>query len=306
MTRVLRIGTRSSALALAQSTLTVELLARHGVAARLVPLTSPGDADSRPLPGRGHEGIFVSSVRDALLDGLVDVALHSFKDVPTTPAPGITVAAVPMRADPRDTVVSSFGPLAALPAGAVIGTCSVRRAAWVHRVRPDLVVAPIRGPIDARVERVRAGEYDAIILAAAGLDRLGRSADIAEVIPSTSLVPAPAQGALALECRSGDADARLLLQRVDHSPTHRSAVAERAVLDAIDPTDRTAVGALASMRSGTLVIVADLSEPDGSARVVSGTSGRVSTVAEAHSIGVRLAETLTERARSLTPLARAS
>ena len=236
MTRVLRIGTRSSALALAQSTLTVELLARHGVAARLVPLSSPGDADSRPLPGRGTEGIFVSSVRDALLDGHVDVALHSFKDVPTAPMPGITVAAVPRRADPRDTVVSSVGPLAALPPGAHVGTCSVRRAAWVQRLRPDLVVVPIRGAIDARIDGVRAGEFDAIILAAAGIDRLGRSADIAEVIPSTSLVPAPAQGALALECRTGDASARLLLQRIDHAPTHLSAVAERAVLDAIDPT----------------------------------------------------------------------
>ena len=171
----------------------------------------------------------------------------------------------------------------------------------MHRVRPDLVVAPIRGAIDARIDRVRAGEFDAIILAAAGLDRLGRAADIAEVIPSTSLVPAPAQGALALECRTGDASARLLLQRIDHAPTHLSAVAERAVLDAIDPTDRTAVGALASIRSGTLVIVADLSEPDGSARIVARDSARVDTADEARAIGCRLAESL-----ATSPLARAS
>lgn len=292
MSRVLRVGTRSSALALAQSSQLVALLGRHGVPATLVPLTTPGDTDTRPLPGRGHEGIFVSSVRDALLDGGIDVALHSFKDVPTEPIAGLVVAAVPHRADPRDTLVSARGPLASLPAGALVGTCSVRRAAWVHRMRPDVAVVPIRGNIDARIDRVRSGEYDAIVLAAAGLIRLGRTHDISEVVATTSLVPAPAQGALALEARVGDTSTIGALLRVDHVPTHLAALAERAVLDAIDPTDRTAVGALATMRGSTLVMVADLSLPDGSDHRIARSGSPARTAAEAVAAGHALASSL--------------
>ncbi|MDQ5975965.1 MAG: hydroxymethylbilane synthase, partial [Actinomycetota bacterium] len=200
MTAPLRLGTRASALALAQSGHVADALRRLGVAVEVVPLSTPGDGESAPLAGRAHEGIFVSSVRDALIDGAIDLAVHSYKDVPTDPADGLVVAAVPEREDPRDTVVSRGPGLAALPAGAIVGTCSVRRAAWVHRVRPDLQVAPIRGNIDQRVALVRDGRYDATLLAAAGLNRLGCGAPAVEVIALTDLVPAPAQGALALEC----------------------------------------------------------------------------------------------------------
>ena len=295
MSHILRIGTRSSALALAQSSQIVDVLARLDVPATLVHLSSPGDADQQPLPGRGHEGIFVSSVRDALMDEHIDVALHSFKDVPTETQAHLMVAAVPRRVDPRDTVV---GPtrLSRLPAGSRVGTCSVRRAAWVRRIRPDLDIVPIRGNIDARIARVNAGDYDAIILAAAGLIRLGQEHQAMEVIAATSLIPAPAQGALALECRTSDARTRLLLARVDHAPSHLAALAERSVLAAIDPTDSTAIGALAVMRGQRISLIADLGTPDGSERSVRGVIATVRNGEDARRMGLDLADTLT-RAR---------
>jgi len=293
MTAPLRLGTRASALALAQSGHVADALRRLGVAVEVVPLSTPGDGESAPLAGRAHEGIFVSSVRDALIDGAIDLAVHSYKDVPTDPADGLVVAAVPEREDPRDTVVSRAPGLAALPAGAIVGTCSVRRAAWVHRVRPDLQVAPIRGNIDQRVALVRDGRYDATLLAAAGLNRLGCGAPAVEVIALTDLVPAPAQGALALECRAVDTATRMALHALDHHGTHAAATAERALLAAIDPSDGTAVGAVALLRGRVLHLLADLCEPDGSGRVVVRTRAFVGAgpvaLGQARALGLRTA-----------------
>jgi hydroxymethylbilane synthase len=298
VTGVLRLGTRSSALALAQSGHIARALRARGETVELVPLTTPGDGESRPLTGRANEGIFVSSVRAALLDGEIDLAVHSFKDVPTGEVDGLVVGAVPLREDPRDAVVARV-PFADLPAGAVIGTCSVRRAAWVHRVRPDLRVVPIRGNIDQRIGRVTTGEYDAVILAEAGLNRLGCSTPGRFPVALTDLVPAPAQGALAIECRASDDATRLRLHSLDDHDTRLAAVAERAVLAAIDPTDSTAVGAVAAAVDGRLHLLTDLSRPDGSGRVVLRAAGFIAQgrdgVHAAHAMGTSTAAALQER-----------
>ena len=287
MTRILRLGTRASALALAQSGHIADALRAAGTPVEIVPLTTPGDGETRPLNGRANEGIFVSSVRDALLTGDIDIAVHSFKDVPTDEVDGLVVGAVPRREDPRDAVITASS-LKSLPAGAVVGTCSVRRAAWVHRVRPDLRVTAIRGNIDQRIERVRTGEYDAIILAEAGLNRLGCATPGRYPVSVVDLVPAPAQGALAIECRAADDATRLRLHALEDPAARLAAVAERAVLAAIDPTDSTAVGAVATVRDGRLLMLTDVSRPDGTGRVVLRTAG----VAVAGREGTRAARAL--------------
>lgn len=267
MSRHLRLGTRSSALAIAQSRLVAAALERTGASVELVALDSSGDHDSRPLPGRGLAGIFVDGVRGALLAGEVDFVVHSLKDVPCIPVPGLVTAAVPHRADPRDDLVSPLA-LGALPTGARVGTCSVRRSAWLARVRPDLDVRPLRGPIDDRIDQLRRGEFAAIVLAAAGLDRLGMSTPGRHAIAVDDLVPAPAQGALALECRRADLRTRRLLQPIDHLPTRLAVAAERAVLAAVDPTESSAVGAIATLRGSALHLLADLAAPTGDDRRV--------------------------------------
>lgn len=268
MNPALRLGTRASALAVAQTLLVARQLESVGVRVELVPMESPGDADASPLPGRAQEGIFTSRLHSALVAGEIDAAVHSFKDLPCEPATGLVVAAVPRREDPRDTLVTRAASVADLPGGARVGTCSVRRAAWLARVRPDLTILPVRGPIDSRIARLEQGDFDAIILASAGLNRLGCPVPGRVTIAVDDLVPAPAQGALALECRSEDLTTRRLLGRVDHRATHASAIAERTVLATIDPTDATAVGAVATARGGVLTLLADLSSPDGTDRRV--------------------------------------
>lgn len=298
MSAPLRLGTRASALALAQSGQVARALGACGIVVELVPLETPGDRDLRPLPGRAHEGIFVSSVRDALDDGSIDFAVHSFKDLPVESVPGLAVTAVPNREDPRDVLISrsEFADrgrgLAALPVGARVGTCSARRAAWVHRRRPDLSVAPIRGNIDARIARVLQGEFDAIVLAAAGLNRLDCPTPLRESIDIADLVPAPAQGALALECRASDAATRMQVRLLDHVGSHLSAIAERAVLAAIDPTDHVPLGAVATLRDGVLHLLTDISEPDGSNRTVLRTRARSASPAEARALGAATADAL--------------
>ncbi|MFZ4760374.1 MAG: hydroxymethylbilane synthase [Burkholderiaceae bacterium] len=298
MTGLLRLGTRSSALALAQSGQIAAALRDRGAAVEIVPLTTPGDGESRPLSGRANEGIFVSSVRVALVEGAIDIAVHSFKDVPTGEVDGLVVAAVPTREDPRDCIISRLS-LTELPLGSVVGTCSVRRSAWVHRVRPDLQVAPIRGNIDQRIARVMASEFDAIILAEAGLNRLGCETPGRFPLSVTDLVPAPAQGALSIECRASDDATRLVLHALDNHATRLAVIAERAVLAAIDPTDSTAVGAVATVAGDWLHLLSDISRPDGSGRVMLRAVGRAGGgrpgVRAAHALGTSMAAELRER-----------
>jgi hydroxymethylbilane synthase len=232
---VLRLGTRGSALALAQTEWVAQRLGAAGIAARPVPVRPAGDA--------------YSALRTALITGEVDVAVHSYKDLPIEADPRVTVAAVPERADPRDALVARDGMvLGELPAGAVLGTGSLRRGRQLRALGLGLRVMPICGNVDSRISRVRAGECDGVVIAAAGLARLGRLAEATELLDPLQMLPAPGQGALACECRVDDLDTEHLLGTVLDDAAVRAAVtAERALLAAVGEGCGAVVGALADV-----------------------------------------------------------
>ncbi|MGW5055410.1 hydroxymethylbilane synthase [Actinokineospora sp. NPDC004072] len=248
MMRTLRIGTRGSALAVAQTGTVADALAKAGARVEIVTVATPGDLSSAPIPQIGI-GVFTSALRDALADGTVDVAVHSYKDLPTAPDPRLSLAAVPLRADPRDALVARDGlTLGELPSGSTVGTGSPRRAAQLHALGLGLRVVPIRGNVDTRVRKVRDGELDAVVLARAGLARLGRLDEITETLDPIQMLPAPAQGALAVECRVDDVDTEHLLRStVDDEATRAAAAAERALLTALEAGCSAPVGALADV-----------------------------------------------------------
>ena len=224
----MRIGTRGSALAMAQSNLVAQAIReRTGRTVELVEIVTAGDRSSAPIPRLGV-GVFVSALRDALLAKEIDAAVHSYKDLPTAPADGLVIAGVPPREDPRDVLVARDGlTLAELPAGARIGTGALRRIAALHALDRGFDVVPIRGNVDTRLRKVSSGELDAVVLALAGLARLGRAAEATEILEPELMLPAPAQGALAVECRADDPDLIDLLSTVD-DPATRAAVAADA------------------------------------------------------------------------------
>jgi hydroxymethylbilane synthase len=252
MTAVLRIGTRRSALATTQSGHVADLIReRLGREVELVEITTEGDVNSAPLATMGGAGVFVGAVRDALLRGEVDLAVHSLKDLPTQPADGIALAAVPTREDPRDVVVARDGlTLGELPNGSRVGTGSPRRAAQLEALGLGLAIEEIRGNVDSRIGKVRSGQYDAVVLALAGLVRLGRSDEATEVMDPIQMLPAPGQGALAIECRTGDTDLLDALAALE-DPASRAAVsAERAVLATLEAGCSAPLGALAEVVEG--------------------------------------------------------
>lgn len=282
---MIRIATRRSELARTQSRLVADALtALSGEPCELVAITVDGDDLSRPLTGR--PGMFTNALRQALAGGRVDIAVHSFKDLPSEPDPALTVAAVPPRAAALDVLVAAV-PLAELPAGARVGTSSPRRAAAVLRARPDLVIAPVRGNIDTRLSKV-GNEVDALVVAAAGLQRLGRLNEAVETLDPLVMLPAPAQGALAVECRSDDPLAELVAG-LDHLPSRLAVTAERAVLGEIDAACTTAIGALAGFAGDLLTLSAELSDHAGIdyARVTE--SATVTEVGQAEALGRRVA-----------------
>ncbi|MGX7824157.1 hydroxymethylbilane synthase [Actinokineospora sp. 24-640] len=246
--RTIRIGTRGSALALAQTGTIADALEKAGARVEIVTVATPGDLSSAPIAEIGV-GVFTSALRDALADGTVDVAVHSYKDLPTAPDPRLSLAAVPPRADPRDALVARDGlTLGELPPGSTVGTGSPRRAAQLHALGFGLTVVPIRGNVDTRVKKVRDGELDAVVLARAGLARLGRLEEITETLDPIQMLPAPAQGALAIECRVDDVDTEHLLRStVDDEATRAAAAAERALLAALEAGCSAPVGALADV-----------------------------------------------------------
>ena len=229
---VLRLGTRKSPMAMTQSETVAGLIReRAGVAVELVGLTSFGDVSQAQLTQIGGTGVFVSALRNCLLAGDVDLAVHSLKDLPTAAVPGIALAAVPPRGDPRDALVARDGAkLADLPTGALIGTGSPRRAAQLRLMRADIRPVPVRGNAGTRLAKVTSGELDAVVLARAGLERIGRHDLITEVFEPDEMVPAPGQGALAVECPDTDPGLVELLARVDDPDSRAAATAERAVL----------------------------------------------------------------------------
>ena len=250
--RVLRLGTRGSALALAQSGgIAATVIAELGRHVEMLTVTTAGDLSSAAISQIGGTGVFVTALREALLAGEVDVAVHSYKDLPTAPAPGLVIAAVPQRQDPRDVLVARDGlTLAELPAGARIGTGSPRRTAQVLGLGLGHELVPIRGNVDTRIGKVRSGEVDAVILARAGLARLDRLGDATEVLDPLTVLPAPAQGALAIECRSDDAEVVALLAALEHPDSRTAVDAERALLAHLEAGCTAPVGALALVSEG--------------------------------------------------------
>jgi hydroxymethylbilane synthase len=249
-----RVATRGSLLARTQSGLVAHALRqRLDREVELVEVRTQGDADQRtPLAQLGGTGVFVVAVREALLRGEADVAVHSLKDLPTAPAPGLRLAAVPEREDVRDVICARDGAsLAELPAGARVGTGSPRRAAQLRALRPDLDVVPVRGNVDTRLRKVSEGELDAVVLARAGLARLGRLDAVTEVLEPDQMLPAPGQGALAVECRDVEDDAALLdaLRHIDDDASRAAVVAERSLLAALEAGCSAPVGAHATVTS---------------------------------------------------------
>jgi hydroxymethylbilane synthase len=245
---VLRLGTRKSLMARTQSGHVARLItARTGAQVELVGLTSFGDVTRAPLADAGGTGVFVSALRESLLHGDVDLAVHSLKDLPTAPVPGILLAAVPAREDPRDVLVTRNGAkLADLPAGATIGTGSPRRAAQLLLMRPDIRPVPIRGNADTRLGKVASGEVDAVVLAYAGLARIGKLDLVTEIFEPDAMIPAPGQGALAVECRARSAELAGLLAEVDDPASRAAVTAERTVLAELEAGCSAPVGAYAS------------------------------------------------------------
>ena len=303
-TPTLRLGTRASALATTQSTLVADLLRdRIGREVELVEITTEGDTNSSPLAQIGGTGVFVSALREALLDGRIDLAVHSLKDLPTEPAGGIAMAAVPTREDPRDVVVARDGlTLGELPAGSTVGTGSPRRAAQLHALGLGLAVEGIRGNVDTRIGKVRSGHYDAVVLARAGLARLGRLGDATEVLDPLQMLPAPGQGALAVECRTDDLGLAADLAALE-DPHSRAAIdAERAVLATLEGGCSAPIGALAEVAEGDdgdeLWLRAIALSHDGILSVRMSASG---DPADATGVGTRLAgEMLADGAAELT------
>jgi hydroxymethylbilane synthase len=243
----LRLGSRRSPMAIAQSGDVARLITeRTGRRVDIVGLTTLGDVSREQLTQIGGTGVFVSALRESLLRGEVDFAVHSLKDLPTGAAPGITIAAIPARDDPRDALVGRDGAkLADLSPGALIGTGSPRRAAQLSVLRSDVTCVPIRGNANTRLAKVSGGELDAVVLAYAGLARIGHTDLVSELFEPDDMVPAPGQGALAVECRADDAELVALLATVDHQATRAAVTAERSLLAALEAGCSAPVGAYA-------------------------------------------------------------
>ena len=293
--RTLRVGTRPSALARAQSALVaagLERVLERPVA--LVHVSTHGDESGAPITSFGTTGVFVSAVREALLAGEIDCAVHSYKDLPTAPADGLTLAAVPAREDPRDALVARDGlTLGELPPGARIGTGAPRRVAQLRALGFGLEMVPVRGNVDTRIGKVASGELDGVILARAGLSRLALLAVVSETLDPIQMLPAPAQGALAVECRAGDDDVEKLLIGLDDPYTRAAVAAERALLATLEAGCSAPVAALAEVVEGEdgmeIFIRGSVTALDGSDSVRLSATGPLTDAAE---VGRRLAHEL--------------
>ncbi|BEP12614.1 hydroxymethylbilane synthase [Acidothermaceae bacterium B102] len=252
MTRALVLGTRGSKLAMTQSAAVADaLMAVAPVTVTLLEISTQGDRSQDAIEQLGGTGVFVTALRERLLAGDVDLAVHSLKDLPTAPAPGLVVAAVPVREDPRDALIARDGlTLGELPAGARIGTGSPRRTAQLRALGLGFEVVPIRGNVDTRLGKVTSGELDAVVLARAGLARLGRLDEVTEVLDPLTMLPAPGQGALAVECRADDRELVAFLTLLDDPYTRAAVLAERALLAALEAGCTAPVGAYAEVAEG--------------------------------------------------------
>lgn len=265
----LRVGTRASSLSRRQTDWVVQQLRRVDprLEFQVVSVRTAGDRSRRPIPELGGAGWFTRELERALADGAVDLVVHSLKDLPTEPTPGLLVAAVPAREDPRDCLVGPWPTLDALPAGARVGTTSPRRKAQLLAYRRDLQVVPLRGNVDTRLRKVEAGEVDGAVLAAAGLLRGGWQDRIRQLLDPEVMLPAPAQGALAVQVREGDRALVELASRIDDAAAHAAVRAERAFLQALGGGCTLPVGALATVEGGRLRLRVRVLSADGSRHV---------------------------------------
>ncbi|HKF97256.1 MAG TPA: hydroxymethylbilane synthase [Steroidobacteraceae bacterium] len=299
--RTVRIGTRASALALWQAREVAARIAAQPAApaVELVHIRTSGDQQvDVPLWQVGGRAFFTREIDRALLAAEVDVAVHSLKDLPTQLDEGLVLAALLPRADPRDALVSRSGAtLAQLPAGARIGTSSLRRRAFLSRLRPDAVPLELRGNVPTRIERLQRGEYDAIVLAAAGLARLDLAQHVTEFLSPDSFPPAVSQGVIGVCARSGDTDTRHLLMALDDREARLAATAERALLRRLEGGCQVPLGALATMQGGELSLMACICALDGT-RQLSARGQAPAVDAAAEALGVRVAEELLARGSS--------
>ncbi|GAA1551506.1 hydroxymethylbilane synthase [Kribbella hippodromi] len=249
---MIRLGTRRSALANAQATLVADALRKLGHEVEVIPIATTGDADKvSPVEQIGGTGIYVSSLRDALLANEIDIAVHSLKDLPTAPVEGLTIGAIPVREDPRDVLVARDGlTLGELPRGALIGTGAPRRAAQIDALGLGVECTGIRGNVDTRIGMVKSGKVDAVILARAGLARLGRLAEVTETLDPIQVLPSPGQAALGVECRAGDTEILSVLAPLDDPATRAAVTAERQLLATLEAGCTAPVGALAEVVEG--------------------------------------------------------
>lgn len=251
----LRIGTRGSALARAQAAIVAAAL---GLPTEERIVRTAGDASDRPIHELG-DGVFVTAIEDALRRGEIDLAVHSLKDLPTGDRPGLVIAAILAREDPRDVLVTAArGGIASLPGGATVGTSSPRRDAFLKAMRPDIATRPIRGNVDTRMRKVRTGEYDGTVLALAGLRRLGIDVADVEILDPRECPPAPGQGALAVQCRVDDAATLGAVAALDHATTRRAVEAEREVLRLLGASCEIPLGTWARAEDGEVVLDAAL------------------------------------------------
>jgi len=298
VTATLRLGTRASELARTQSQAVADAItAATGAPVELVHIVTEGDRSAAAITELGGTGVFVAAIRRALLEGTVDLAVHSYKDLPTAPQPGLALAAVPGREDPRDALVARDGlTLGELPPGSKVGTGAPRRVAQLRALGLGLDVVPIRGNVDTRLKRVAPGDLDAVVLARAGLSRLGRLDVITETLDPLQVLPAPAQGALAVECRASDARTRELLGRLENPSARACVVAERSTLATLEAGCSAPVAAYAEVAEGEdgpeLFLRASVTAIDGSDAVRGSVSGQLP---EAAALGRALAAELLDR-----------
>ncbi len=247
MADVIRIGTRGSLLATTQASGIRDALLANGQQAELVIVSTAGDQSHEPIADIGV-GVFTAALREAIAAGEVDMAVHSYKDLPTAPDERFLIAAIPQREDPRDALVARDGlVLGELPNGAIVGTSSPRRAAQLRALGLGLEIRPLRGNLDTRLNRVSSGDLDAIVVARAGLTRLGRLDAVTETLEPVQMLPAPAQGALAIECRAGDSRLATLLAELDDADSRAAVTAERALLAELEAGCSAPVGAIAEV-----------------------------------------------------------
>jgi len=293
---VLRLGTRKSALALWQAEyVRAALVARHpSLTVELVKITTEGDRIlDRPLAAMGGKGLFIKELEQALFDRRIDLAVHSMKDLTVSLPAGLHIAAVCEREDPRDAFVSGrYASLAALPPGSRVGTSSLRRQCQLRALYPKLEIVTLRGNVNTRLARLDAGDYDALLLAVAGLKRLGFGERIREALPIAVSLPAVGQGAVCIECRSDDAKTNRLLAALDHAPTRTCVAAERALNAALEGGCQVPIAGYAELDGAALHLRALVGAPDGT-RIVRGE--RRGAADDAESIGAALAQELLAR-----------